>query len=283
MGQNMVQADASGAPSRAIPQSISRSLLKVPPLSHAAVKLHSLKVEEANMRTISTLISSDPPLSTLVLRLVNSPLFGVRYRVTGILQAVALLGVDRLRVLATTAAFRMLMSTALDLPTLGRCWRHSVACALATQELSKDSSVDRDTAYTAGLLHDIGRFAMLSCWPKQYSDLLNNSHPSVLSELEFDKLGVSHTTAGAFLLRHWGLPEHLVEVAQEHHSSALDERPRLVELVACGCHLADAIGFAVTVTPPDDRELENMLSSLVPDPDDFRFRIADGINQIECL
>lgn len=94
-------------------------------------------------------------------------------------------------------------------------------------------------------------------------------------------LGVGHTDAGAFLLQHWGLPSSLVEVAREHHSSPLQRRSRLVELVSYGYHLADAIGFTVTAKPPGDRAADAMLSRLVPDQDAFHFRICDGINQIE--
>jgi putative nucleotidyltransferase with HDIG domain len=242
-----------------------------------------MNVEEANLKAIAALIGTDPVLSGLVLRLVNSPMFGVRHRVTGVLQAVALLGLDRLRALSTTAALKMLVSTALYLPASTRCWRHSVACALATQEVAVSTGFDGDTAYTAGLLHDIGRFAMLSCWPREYSHLLATCCPADLREREFETLGVRHTDAGAFLLQHWGLPSDLVEAARDHHGPPLDGQPRLVELVSCGCHLADAIGFAVTAKPPDECAPDDTLSCLVTDQDAFSFRIADGINQIECL
>jgi len=272
----------TGSP-RAIPAAVLRALLRVPPLSHAAIRLHTLNVDDANLKTIASLIGTDPALSVLLLRLVNSPLFGVRCRVTGVLQAVALLGLEQLRALATTAAFRLMMNGAFDLPALTRCWRHSVACALATQELAVATSVDGDLAYTAGLLHDIGRFGALSCWPKEYSHLLATCDPADLEEREVELLKVSHADAGAFLLEQWGMPAALVQVAREHHDPPLERQPRLVELVGCGCHLADAIGFAVTARAPEDGALADMLACLITDREAFRFRIADGINQIECL
>ena len=88
----------TGSP-RAIPAAVLRALLRVPPLSHAAIRLHTLNVDDANLKTIASLIGTDPALSVLLLRLVNSPLFGVRCRVTGVLQAVALLGLEQLRAL----------------------------------------------------------------------------------------------------------------------------------------------------------------------------------------
>jgi putative nucleotidyltransferase with HDIG domain len=279
----MPPTEAPDAAPRTIPVAIRGALLRLPPLSHAAIKLHSIDLESANLTTIATLISTDAPLSVLVLRLINSPLFGVRCRVTGVLQAVALLGIDRLRVLATTAAFRMMMTPTLEMPALKRCWRHSVACALATQEIAVSTGADGDVAYTAGLLHDIGRFAMLSCWPKQYAHLLDTSHPADLAEQELNTLGILHTEAGAFLLEHWGLPAELVEVARNHHSTAPELQPRLVELVSCGCYVADALGFPVTAIDGHESTLQERHSNLLTDEDAFRFRIADGINQIECI
>lgn len=117
---------------------------------------------------------------------------------------------------------------------------------------------------------------------REYSHLLATCYPADLLEREVELLGVSHTDAGAFLLQHWDLPSALVEVARGHHCLPLD-RPRLVELVSSGCHIADAIGFALTTNPPDDHTADEMLSHLVTDQDAFCFQICDGINQIECL
>jgi len=279
----MLQAEASSTSFRAIPPSVLQSLLRVHPLSPVAAKLLALDEEQADLAAISALIHTDPALSALVLRMVNSPLFGVQYQVTGILHALALLGIERLRVVVATAALRMFVTPALASPALTRCWQHSVACALAAQELAMSSGYDGDRAYTAGILHDIGHFAMLNCWPKVYTDLLATCPPADLLQRECESVGVSHTDAGALLLERWGLPSDLVEVAWEHHCPILEGRPRLLKLTSFGCHMADAIGFAVTAKPPNDLVPDDTWSTLVPDLDAFYLRIADGIHQIECL
>jgi HD-like signal output (HDOD) protein len=273
----MHPGEASSAPLRVIPDAVQRLLLRIPPLSHAAARLYALSDENADLREIGALISTDPSLSALLLRLVNSPLFGVRQPVTGILQAVALLGLNRVRVLATTAALRMLVSPATASPTLTRCWRHSLACALATRDIAANSRVTGDAAYTAGLLHDIGCIAMLSCWPREYSRLLATCQPADTLEREFESLAVTHTDAGAFLLQKWGLPQELAVVARDHHCCTRGRQSSLVELVSEGCHIADSLGFSLTTKSPD------ALERLAPDHDTFWLRIADGINQLDCL
>ena len=137
-------------------------------------------------------------------------------------------------------------------PALTRCWRHLVACALITQEMAANISFDPDAAYTAGLLHDIGRFARLGCWPKEYAHLLTTCHPADQLEREIETLGVAHTDAGAFLLLTWNLPLQLAEVAGGHHGHVSESRSSLVKLVSRGCHLADALGFTATEQPVDD-------------------------------
>jgi HD-like signal output (HDOD) protein len=228
------------------------------------------------MRTIASLIASDPTLSALVLRLVNSPLFGIRYAVTGVLQAVAMLGLERVRSMTTTAALRMLVRPAASSPALTRCWRHSVATALATQELAARTDFNRDTAYTAGLLHDIGCFAMLSCWPKEYSRLLDTCEPHELLAQELESLGVTHSHAGAFLLNNWGLPRELTAVALAHHEPACEGKARLLDLVTCGCRTADRIGFALTAKLAEGNDAE-------VDAKDFTFRVCEGVNRVECV
>lgn len=269
---------------RAIPTPVQSALLRVPPLSPAAARLFRVDEDAADMRGIASVISSDPTLSSLVLRLVNSPMFGVRQTVTGVRQAIAMLGLDRVRSLATTAALRMLVSPSGASPALKRCWRHSVACALASQEMAGKTSMDGDAAYTAGLLHDIGCFAMLSCWPKDYSNVLETSQPANLLEREVQALGVTHAEAGAFLLEKWGLPHDLAHVARQHHEAPIDRQAKVLEMVYCGCRIADALGFTVTAKGADGEEASgDPFTPIGGDREAFCLRIFDGINQLECF
>src|SRR5579864_1027778 len=116
----MYTIEASGS-LLAIPAAARTALLRFPPLSPAATKLYAMSGEDADMRQIAAVIAADPTLTTLVLRLVNSPLFGMRKPLTGVLQAVAMLGLDRVRSLSTTAALRMLVKPAHASPALTRC------------------------------------------------------------------------------------------------------------------------------------------------------------------
>lgn len=258
------------------------ALRRVQLISPAAARLYSMNSETANLRHIAAVISSDPTLSAVVLRMVNSPLFCTRQPVSSILQAVALLGLDTVRGLATTAALRLLVKTAAASPDLSRCWRHSIACALLAQDFASAMGCDRDAAYTAGLLHDIGRFAMLSLWPRKYSQLISADRRSISLQREFEELGVCHTDAGAYILEQWELPKQLVEVARQHHQRRPGAKSELIEIVRHACQAANHLLFTATPAVQDADKGDMSWERLISDQNACYLRIADGINILEC-
>ena len=86
--------------------------------------MRMVSTDEVVFRRVAELIRVDPAFSAEVLRVANSPLLGCRQEVRGILNALAILGLDRLKGLVMTVALRNFLSAALDVPVLLRCWRH---------------------------------------------------------------------------------------------------------------------------------------------------------------
>jgi putative nucleotidyltransferase with HDIG domain len=249
-------------------------------LSPAAIQVFFLTQGDVNLRHIAAAVNTDPPLAAHVLRLANTPLFGVRFGVTSILQAVAVLGIDRLRAITTTAAMRLLVSPRLHCPALKRCWRHSVACAWISQELASDAGTDGNVSYLCGLLHDIGRYALFSSWTREYSLLLDRTPADQYLDAELTMFRITHAEIGAFLLEHWGFPEDFIEVAHHHHQQPTgDSKARLPQIVTSACRLAAAAGFSLSPEPTPG----NLGTDCLPDSPDFCFKLADAVNQIESL
>lgn len=219
----------------------------LPPFPAVALKiLEELAKEDFETRQIVRLAESDPAFAAELLRVANSALYGFSYQIRSVHHAAVTLGMDFVRALAMTVAMRTYLKTAMRLPVLRRCWRHSLACAVLSSELAPVCRVPGDSAYTAGLLHDIGRIGLLAAYPAEYANLL-----TVTLENSFDLLhcerelfDVDHCEAGAWLAREWRLPEELVDIAATHH-----EEPRkecsLMTAVRLGCLLADALDFSV--------------------------------------
>ncbi|HUA63329.1 MAG TPA: HDOD domain-containing protein [Verrucomicrobiae bacterium] len=263
------------------------ALLRLPPLSAVAVQVQLLAGETLELAEVAEMITADAALSADVLRLVNSSLFGMRRPATGILHAVALLGLNRVMTLVVTAALRSYASPAHGTAALKRCWRHNLGCGLICEKLANTVDLDPDVAYTAGLLHDIGRCGMLGVWTAHYGNLLDTAapDPQALLASEEEELGITHTAAGAFLLETWHLPETLIEVARRHHDPPAPDVTDYIGLAHCACALADQFGFGVTGAPGDVEgkvDVPQPWRGLVDGlPEDFGFTVAERINALE--
>lgn len=198
-----------------------------------------------SLSELCDLVRCDPVFTAEILRIANSPLIAFSKEVTSVLQASMLLGFRRLRRVVITVGLRSYLDQSVS-AALQACWRHSVACAMLAERTARWNSIDRDFAYTAGILHDIGRVALANVQPTAYSDLVESAatDPSWNAlEKERDAFGIDHCSAGGLLIRSWKLPESFLEGTCFHHEP-LTHREDAAEVVRLNCLLADALGFA---------------------------------------
>jgi len=171
---------------------------------------------------LTGLIKNDPSLTSKLLKTVNSAFYGSMQKISTIQQAVVILGMDEI----TDIAFGLAAARVFTVkPYEGllhpkALWHHSMCTALITQHLCKKIPRFQDIgAFTAGLLHDVGKIFLLANFPGQYkagfSTSLESSLPLV--EAEEDLLGISHATIGKSLAIHWNLPEPLIQAVAFHH------------------------------------------------------------------
>jgi putative nucleotidyltransferase with HDIG domain len=172
----------------------------------------------------------------------------------------------------------------MKLPVLRRCWTHSLACALLSQELANACFLKGDEAYTAGLLHDIGRLGLLAAYPVEYANVL-----SVAVDYSFDVLhcerelfDIDHCEAGAWLAEQWKLPGELGAIAAHHHdqpSIGPGRQPDLTTIIQLGCQLADALDFGVikTLRGPAPQEILERL------PESVRGRFPADLEALKAL
>ena len=137
--------------------------LRIPSFPQIAIRVLQL-ISETGMCgcTAGDLISSDPSFSSEVLTIANSALYAPRSPVTSILQAIAVLGLTSLKGVCLTVGVRTYLGKSPNRLSSRAIWRHSLACALDRQNSSRqEDSRNTNTAYTGGVLHDIGRLAMV--------------------------------------------------------------------------------------------------------------------------
>jgi putative nucleotidyltransferase with HDIG domain len=219
-------------------------LCNLPPLNAVASQVLALTADpEIELRQLSAVIEGDPAFAADILFLANSSLFGFPSRMHSLRHAMALLGLDRIKSLAVTVAMRGFLGK--PNPLIYQCWQHSVACALVCQELSPIFGLSGDRAYTAGLMHDIGRLGLLKTYPEEMTPVLNGQFECTADVLraEREALNVDHARAGAYLLENWALPKDLGEVCERHHDAPKAGNSEVLQVVTAACAVADAIGF----------------------------------------
>jgi len=221
--------------------------LRIPPFPQVAIRvLQMANNENVQLHQLSDLIMSDPAFASEVLTIANSMLYAPRFPSSSILQAIAVLGANNLQGICLTVGARAYMGKALDLPAMKTLWRHNIACALIAELLASAGFIDKDTAYTCGILHDIGRLALAIVRPKEYSQLLSLhcGSPDSLLVLEREMFGWNHCEMGRQLVKDWKLPGEFEAIVAEHHS---DRRSAgswgMLELISLSCRMADTAGF----------------------------------------
>jgi putative nucleotidyltransferase with HDIG domain len=218
----------------------------LPPFPAIALKaLNLMSGTDTSLSQLCNLIRSDPAFSTAVLRIANSPLVAFSKNVTSVLQASMLLGFRRLKSVVITVGLRAYLKDSFT-PLLQSCWRHSLACAMIAERSAKWSSLDKDFAYTGGILHDIGRVALATAMPLSYARVIRRGadQSADLLQSEQELCGIDHCQAGRSLVTAWGLPQAFLEITARHHAAGAHPRGA-ASLIPPSCALTDALGLTV--------------------------------------
>ena len=211
---------------------------RLPSLGSINIALRELlSAENRYTGQIADVIRRDPSLTARLLRLVNSVYYHQTTPVNSIEEAVFYLGTRQIRQLA------MITPVIDDFQKLtGRTqfvwrsfWQHCIATALLTREVITVSGVQpEDADYVAGLIHDVGKIIMASCFGDRFVEIHQRAatEPKGLRQIEVEVLGMDHAELGALYLQHHSLPEVMVETARFHHSPELARRhPKVVAAV----------------------------------------------------
>lgn len=233
---------------------------RLPPFPQVALQVLQLaNNENVQLHRLSEVISSDPAFASEVLTIANSLLYAPRFPASSILQAIAVLGANNLKGMCLTVAVRAYLGKSLGHPAMRNLWRHNLACALIAEQLASAGFLDKDIAYTSGILHDIGRFALFCIRSQEYLALLATHHGTSSSILpaERDVFGWDHCEAGRELVIDWKLPPEFENIVSGHHCPrCTDGSWDMTELIKVSCLMADAAGFApfpgCEVTPYSD-------------------------------
>lgn len=224
----------------------------LPSLSAVVVELlTSMEDEDVDVHVLGAKIAHDQALTAKTLRLANSSFYGMPSKVTSIHQAISVLGFHSIRTLVTACAvsgsFPPGSNALFDFKAF---WRHSVATAVCAKLLAVRLKLNPDTAFTAGLLHDIGTLVLATRFPAEYGQMLahRRQHDCYIIEAEQAVFGLDHAATGSALAAHWKFPETMQRAVAEHHSDAVTG-PATLQLVV---HAANTVAHALDLTGQED-------------------------------
>jgi putative nucleotidyltransferase with HDIG domain len=241
------------------------ALRLVPPFPAVAQRvLAMVNNEDTGVREIGELIKLDPSFSAELLRFANSALFGSRREVRDLRHAISMVGLDRVKVMATFVAVNRMVRSAVRTQALRKVWLHSLATAIIAEEASRVSKLARDSAYTTGLLHNLGTLGMMSAFPDEYSRMLevSNDFGFDLLQTERDLFEIDHCAAGAYLAQDWDFPDEIAAAIATHHDEPVRGDCDLYTLIQVAWRMSDTLGC--TAFSPDKLWPWEVLTAFIP-------------------
>jgi HD-like signal output (HDOD) protein len=225
-------------------------LSKLPPFHPAALKLLNIASDTGSaIDDFEAIFRTDPALTADLLLVANSPLFGTRASIASIRHALTLLGLDRVRSLATTIALSFFVRNQPRTAFVRHIWAHSVATATIGEVLGKLYRVP--DLYTAGLVHDLGRLGLLLSIGQNYEKWALEEVPGIgeSMRMEGERFGMNHCEAALHVAEKWGFPALLQKSMLGHHDPDLGPPGAPLPLVQLSCRIAAAIGFPEVCHP----------------------------------
>jgi putative nucleotidyltransferase with HDIG domain len=227
--------------------------------------LDSVDQEEINIYQLTRKIMLDQSLTAKILRFANSSFYNTQSRVTTIQQAINLIGLSGIRSLIMTAVFKhsfpVCPCKGFDFNVF---WRHSIAVGVCAKVLARHLQLNQDYAYTAGLLHDIGRLVLVTRFTRRYEETIEYRAEQDCHILVAERamLGTDHVIAGQALAEHWNFSKGIQNAIAKHHEPDVPGGDTVASVV----HVADAIAHALDfsgeqddLVPPLSMEVWNAL------------------------
>lgn len=227
--------------------------------------LVAVTADDPDMGELIRLVESDVLISARTLRVANSSFYGLPQQVDSVGHAVALVGLRSLQSMALAAVVMEQFPSHDPVlqHTLVQHWQHAVGVAVCARKLAPRARLSAETAFTAGLLHDIGRLVMALLDPQRYQLGVQGQHepttprsedvaPLLLAERR--AWGFDHCQVGSMLAAQWKLPMTLRLCMALHHDCGHPDADHMVYLV----QVANAVAHALDLLQDPDDQVPNI-------------------------
>ncbi len=234
---------------------------------------------------ISAFISNDPALTTKILKMVNSAIYGFPGRIASVSHATMLLGLNVIKgLLLGVSVFELMQKT------MNGLYEHSLACAIASRVIAQKKGLkEPEEISVAGLLHDIGKVILMLEFQTEYEAAMNEAQTKGISIFEAEKIqfNATHANVGSWLAEKWRFPRSLIEVIEFHHRPALAKNAPLETAIV---HMADILvrargfGFAgENIVPEVNPAAFELLKLSAADIKDVLKELEDNMESAEDI
>ena len=233
-------------------------LKSIPTLPTVALRVMEITANpNSSANDLMAVISPDISLTTKVLKIANSPFFGLTRKVSSLQHAVTILGFKEIRnlVLSSVAfdSFKDLKQDgAFD---INKFWKHSFYCALAAKNIAVDLKVESGELFVAGLVHDIGKLVMYITFPTDFMMQLEVMDTVKIKYTSFEAeksiFGMTHDDIGMMLLKKWIFPEAILTAVGYHHRPQEADNKSIFPLIV---HIADILTHIYEMQTENEEE-----------------------------
>ncbi|MCW9023830.1 MAG: HDOD domain-containing protein [Gammaproteobacteria bacterium] len=243
-------------------ESLSKEIQQLPSLSVIVTHLLTqLQRDDVAMAELMEEASHDQALAARILHIANSPFYGLSAHIGSLKDAGTMLGIHTLYNIVTAAGIIGHFPPAED-QNFDRhsFWQHVIGTGICARVLAHHAGMDQELAFTAGLLHDIGKVVMAVYFEEDFARVLayRDEHDCLIREAEQAVLGFDHTLVGAQVAQSWKLPKPVVDAIKSHHSLPATSLP-LAELI----HLSDILCRGLNIGHGGDDLIPFLKSSVL--------------------
>ena len=196
--------------------------IKIPPQPQIMVDLQiESAMPDASLDKIAEIISRDIGISGAAIKVINSPFFGMRGKVTSIRHALSLLGLQNTLNIVNGLAVRNTLSYQ-SLLEMTEVWDNSIDVAMACAAIAKILGIAAvDEAYSFGLFHDSGIPLLMEKF-ENYTQVLKQAtvkSTQKVTDIENEAFGTNHSVVGYYVAKAWHLPDYLSRGIADHHKT----------------------------------------------------------------
>lgn len=255
-------------------------------LPHVITRLSGLMADSnSTMKDFEDVIKMDPILVARLLKLVNSPYYGLLHRVDSIARAIAYLGMKNLHAIAVTQALKTIFTDKKEATIFSRkqLWLHCAAVSICAKMVAERIfGVNGDDAYLAGILHDFGIIVEDQTAPEKFIDICRDcTSTTMMLDKERESFGTDHCEIGYLMTNAWSMAPAITEAIRDHHCVAEEIAPNsLAGILQIAEYLVARHGY--TTLPATSTEIAPVLiEHLQENADEYGILLEDFPEEME--